>query len=191
MISRITSAAPGSRCPRWLSFLDEITGGSGADTFIFSTDLGMDEIADFSAAQDGDVIDLTAFAFTGLQDVLDLTTDESDGALITFDAENSLKLAGVFATEPSVPESATAYELPPVEGEIRLDGVTFGYDPATPGEIGALDKHGNANVLTLDKGTSRLAQGPSAHSALVEIERFAGAAPEITVFDPPPAVAAE
>ncbi len=64
------------------------------------------------------------------------------------------------------------------------------YDPTTPGEIGTLDKHGNANVLTLDKGTSRLAQGPSAHSALVEVERLVGAAPPITAFDPP-TVAAE
>eukprot|EP00494_Astrolonche_serrata_P005264 UN05280 len=28
------------------------------------------------------------------------------------------------------------------------------------------------NVLTLDKGTSRLGQGSSAHSCLVEIERY-------------------
>ncbi len=32
------------------------------------------------------------------------------------------------------------------------------YDPLEPGVIGSLDKHGNPNVLTLDKGTSRLAQ---------------------------------
>ena len=31
---------------------------------------------------------------------------------------------------------------------------------------------GNPNVLTLDKGTSRLAQGPVAHSCLVTIERY-------------------
>jgi len=59
------------------------------------------------------------------------------------------------------------------------------YDPVEPGAIGSLDRHGNANLLTLDKGTSRLAQGPIAQTALVEIERFADAAPEITVFDPP------
>ena len=42
------------------------------------------------------------------------------------------KLASVFASEPTVAESPSAYELPPVEGEIRLTGVTFGYDPAAP-----------------------------------------------------------
>jgi biotin/methionine sulfoxide reductase len=60
------------------------------------------------------------------------------------------------------------------------------YDPLVPGMIGALDKHGNPNVLTMDKGTSKLAQGPIAHSALVEVERFDGELPDITVFAPPP-----
>jgi biotin/methionine sulfoxide reductase len=59
------------------------------------------------------------------------------------------------------------------------------YDPLVPGEIGTLEKHGNPNVLTLDKGTSRLTQGCSALTALVEVERFAGEPPPVTVFDPP------
>jgi biotin/methionine sulfoxide reductase len=59
------------------------------------------------------------------------------------------------------------------------------YDPLTPGEIGTLEKHGNPNVLTLDKGTSRLTQGCSAHTALVEVERFRGDPPPVTAFDPP------
>lgn len=59
------------------------------------------------------------------------------------------------------------------------------YDPETPGEIGSLDKHGNPNVLTPDRGTSKLAQGPSAQSTLVEVEKLSTAAPPLTVFDPP------
>ncbi len=55
------------------------------------------------------------------------------------------------------------------------------YDPEAPG---GLDRHGNPNVLTLDKGTSGLAQGPIAHSALVEVEP-AAAAPPVRAFDPP------
>ena len=35
-----------------------------------------------------------------------------------------------------------------------------------------LDPHGNPNVLTLDVGTSRLGQGSSAHTALVDVERL-------------------
>jgi biotin/methionine sulfoxide reductase len=59
------------------------------------------------------------------------------------------------------------------------------YDPAERGVIGALDKHGNPNVLTPDRGTSRLGQGPIAHSALVEVERFEGEAPAVTAHQPP------
>lgn len=59
------------------------------------------------------------------------------------------------------------------------------YDPMEPGVIGTLDKHGNANVLTLDKGTSRLTQGCSAHTALVDVERYRGVPPPITAHDPP------
>lgn len=59
------------------------------------------------------------------------------------------------------------------------------YDPQEPGVIGSLDKHGNPNVLTLDKGTSRLAQGPSAQTTLVEVEKYPGSLPEITALVPP------
>jgi anaerobic selenocysteine-containing dehydrogenase len=49
-----------------------------------------------------------------------------------------------------------------------------GYDPKEPGDIGTLDQHGEVNVLTLDQGTSRLAQGCTANTALVEVEMFYG-----------------
>jgi ATP-binding cassette subfamily B protein len=39
------------------------------------------------------------------------------------------KLRELFQTWPSVREKPDAIELPPIEGEIRLEGVTFGYDP--------------------------------------------------------------
>lgn len=59
------------------------------------------------------------------------------------------------------------------------------FDPLAPGEKNALDKHGNPNMVTRDKGTSRLAQGPAAQTALVEIELFDGPVPPVTVFTPP------
>jgi len=65
------------------------------------------------------------------------------------------------------------------------------FDPLDPAEIGSLDKHGNPNVLTLDKGTSKLAQCCSAQTALVEVERFAGEAPPVTAFSPPVAAPRE
>ncbi|BBK35210.1 dimethylsulfoxide reductase [Allostella sp. ATCC 35155] len=59
------------------------------------------------------------------------------------------------------------------------------YDPAEPGVPGTLDRHGNPNVLTLDKPTSKLAQAPVAMTCLVEVERWEGPAPAVGAFDPP------
>ena len=56
------------------------------------------------------------------------------------------------------------------------------YDPI---DDGAYCIHGNPNVLTEDIGTSSLAQGPSAHSTLVEIKKYTKELPEISVFDKP------
>ncbi|MBT7449469.1 MAG: molybdopterin-dependent oxidoreductase [Rhodospirillaceae bacterium] len=59
------------------------------------------------------------------------------------------------------------------------------YDPETPGEIGATCVHGNPNVLTHDGGTSTIAQGTSAQTCLVQLEKLDGAAPPVRVFEPP------
>ena len=56
------------------------------------------------------------------------------------------------------------------------------YDPIDPG---GLDLHGNPNVLTRDQGTSRLGQGPSSGTALVDVEKYEGGAPAVRIFDPP------
>ena len=62
------------------------------------------------------------------------------------------------------------------------------YDPADGGEQ-ALCMHGNANVLTRDQGTSKLGQGPSSATALVQVERWTGSLDPVRAFDQP-AVAA-
>ena len=48
-----------------------------------------------------------------------------------------------------------------------------------------LERHGNPNVLTRDKGTSKLAQGTSAHTCIVEVEKFVDEPPAIEAYDPP------
>lgn len=48
-----------------------------------------------------------------------------------------------------------------------------------------LDRHGNANVLTRDRGTSEIAQGSTANSCLVQVERYAGLLPPTKCFEPP------
>ncbi|WP_408588951.1 molybdopterin-dependent oxidoreductase [Novosphingobium sp.] len=54
------------------------------------------------------------------------------------------------------------------------------YDPD-----GDLDRHGNPNVLTLDRGASALSQGCSAHTCLIEARRWEGDVPPVRAFDPP------
>ena len=56
------------------------------------------------------------------------------------------------------------------------------FDPAAPG---GLERHSNPNVLTLDKGISRLAQSPISQTALVEVEAFRKELPQIEAFPPP------
>ncbi|NIP88752.1 MAG: molybdopterin oxidoreductase, partial [Gammaproteobacteria bacterium] len=56
-----------------------------------------------------------------------------------------------------------------MQGVVQLSTGAW-YDPAEPGVEGTLCKHGNPNVLTRDVGTSRIGQGPSAHTTLVEVE---------------------
>lgn len=58
-------------------------------------------------------------------------------------------------------------------------------DPVDASKARSLERHGNPNVLTLDKGTSRLAQGPSANTTLVEVESWSGEVARVAAFDPP------
>ena len=59
------------------------------------------------------------------------------------------------------------------------------YDPVDPADPMSLELNGNPNVLTLDKGTSRLAQGANANSCLVELEKFVGEIPRSRAYMPP------
>ncbi|MFA3920330.1 molybdopterin guanine dinucleotide-containing S/N-oxide reductase [Ruegeria hyattellae] len=63
--------------------------------------------------------------------------------------------------------------------ELRIsDGIRPGVIQIATGawfdSEGSTCVQGNPNALTLDKGTSKLAQGPVAHSCLVEVEPFGG-----------------
>jgi biotin/methionine sulfoxide reductase len=59
------------------------------------------------------------------------------------------------------------------------------YDPIDPAQEAPLCVHGNVNVLTPDRGTSRLAQGCSGQHVLVEIARHEGALPPIRAYEAP------
>ncbi|TCK33387.1 biotin/methionine sulfoxide reductase [Paraburkholderia sp. BL8N3] len=58
------------------------------------------------------------------------------------------------------------------------------FDPEEPSQNASLEKHGNPNVVTLDKGTSRLAQGSVVQTALVQVEKCVNP-PPVTAFDLP------
>ena len=58
------------------------------------------------------------------------------------------------------------------------------YDPAD-GSPNALCKNGCGNVLAIDRGTSRLAQGNTGYTAVVNVEKYMGDAPTLTAFTPP------
>jgi biotin/methionine sulfoxide reductase len=63
-------------------------------------------------------------------------------------------------------------------------GAWFDPDPET-----GLERHGNPNVVCADIGTSSLAQGPSAQSCLVEIERYVGVEMSPRAFGQPATIA--
>lgn len=63
-------------------------------------------------------------------------------------------------------------------------GAWYDPDPADP----SFRPHGNPNVLTADRPASTLSQSCSGQLTLVEIERYAGALPDVAVFQPPATV---
>jgi biotin/methionine sulfoxide reductase len=96
----------------------------------------------------------------------------ADGDVVRLFNQRGVCLAGALLTDAMA------------RGVVKLSTGAW-YDPVEPGVPGALEKHGNPNVLTRDVGASRLSQGCAAQSCLVQIERFAGEPPTVTAFEPP------
>nr|WP_326833054.1 molybdopterin guanine dinucleotide-containing S/N-oxide reductase [Campylobacter portucalensis] len=71
-----------------------------------------------------------------------------------------------------------------ISGVVRLSEGAW-YDPFDPLNLNTLDKNGSANVLTIDMPTSKLANGNISHTCLVNIEKFTGKAPELSIFKEP------
>lgn len=71
-----------------------------------------------------------------------------------------------------------------LENVMQLPTGTW-YNPAVDDQGRHLCAHGNPNVLTPDVGTSSLAQGCAGQLTAVQVERYEGALPPITCFDPP------
>jgi hypothetical protein len=80
---------------------DNLTGSSGADTFVFSNPIGFDTIYSFDAAQDQ--VDLIGYdGFSSFQDVLNHLSSNADGdALLTLANGQTITLDGVAASSLS------------------------------------------------------------------------------------------
>jgi biotin/methionine sulfoxide reductase len=94
-----------------------------------------------------------------------------DGDVVRVHNERGACLAGAVLTDMVLP------------GVAKLSCGAW-YDPAG-GDDGALCVHGNANVLTHDRGTSKLSQGPSTGTNMVQIERWTDPLPPVRAFEPP------
>ncbi|HKS47351.1 MAG TPA: molybdopterin-dependent oxidoreductase [Amycolatopsis sp.] len=74
-------------------------------------------------------------------------------------------------------------------GAVLTDDLRFGVVQLPTGAwfdpVGSLCVHGNPNVLTADRPSSRLSQGCTGQHVLVEIERCPGTPPELTIGAPP------
>lgn len=95
-----------------------------------------------------------------------------DGQVVLVFNDRGSCLAGAILTDGLMP------------GVVQLPTGAW-FDPSEPGQSPSLEKHGNPNVLTADRGTSRLAQSPTCNSTLVQVSRFTESAPPVTAFDPP------
>ncbi|MCH9673344.1 MAG: molybdopterin guanine dinucleotide-containing S/N-oxide reductase [Gammaproteobacteria bacterium] len=69
-------------------------------------------------------------------------------------------------------------------GVLRLSTGAW-FDPDLEAALGGVERHGNPNVLTVDRGASQLSQGCIAQTCLVEVEPFGGELPAIAAHSPP------
>lgn len=95
-----------------------------------------------------------------------------DGDIVRIWNERGATLAGVIVSDDVM------------AGVVELATGAW-YDPLDPSDPRSLDVAGNPNVLTYDAGTSGLAQGPSAQTCLVSVEKFDGALPDRRTNRPP------
>ncbi|UXI02319.1 trimethylamine-N-oxide reductase TorA [Photobacterium sp. TY1-4] len=94
-----------------------------------------------------------------------------DGDLVRVYNDRGQLLAGARISE----------NFPP--GVIRIhEGAWYG--PLNE-KVGALDTYGDPNTLTMDIGTSELAQACSANTVVVEVEKYSGEVPPVTAFGGP------
>lgn len=97
-----------------------------------------------------------------------------DGDVVRLFNDRGACLAGAVVTGQVMP------------GVVQLaTGAWFSPAETRAGDARAFCVHGNPNVLTRDAGTSKLAQGPTAQTCLIQMEKFEGPLPPLGAFDLP------
>jgi trimethylamine-N-oxide reductase (cytochrome c) len=95
-----------------------------------------------------------------------------DGDVVRVFNDRGQLLAGAMLTEDIRP------------GVIRVNEGGW-FDPLEPEKVGSLCKYGDVNTLTLDIGTSRLAQGNCGQTVVGDVEKYQSTPPEVTAFSAP------
>jgi len=161
--------------PVWLE-PDEWLGSAGAGRF------GLQLVANQPKARLHSQLDVGAHSqsvkIAGREPVRMHPADASarglrDGDLVRIFNDRGACLAGLAvddAVRPGVAQLST--------------GAWYDPDPADPGFC----RHGNPNVLTADLPSSTLSQGCTGQLALVEVEAYRGAPPELSINRPPETV---
>lgn len=102
-----------------------------------------------------------------------------DGDIVRVFNDRGQLLAGAMVSD-RFPKGVVRIHEGAWYGPVGKDGSVEG-----GAEIGALCSYGDPNTLTLDIGTSKLAQACSAYTCLVEFEKYQGKVPKVSSFDGP------
>jgi biotin/methionine sulfoxide reductase len=96
------------------------------------------------------------------------------GDLVLVHNQRGRSLAGAIVTDVMMP------------GVVRLaTGSWYDRPHEEQANDAGVDNNGNPNSLTLDRGASSFSQGCSAQTCLVQVEKFVGVAPPVSVYEPP------
>jgi biotin/methionine sulfoxide reductase len=107
----------------------------------------------------------------------------ADGDVVRIFNDRGACLAGAVLVRdmrPGVLQLPTGAWFDPLDEAGAADGADAGDPLGVPFCV-----HGNPNVLTADQPSSRLSQGCTGQHALVQVERFVGEPPSVTVTAPP------
>lgn len=102
-----------------------------------------------------------------------------DGDIVRVFNDRGQLLAGAVVSD-NFPKGIVRIHEGAWYGPVGKDGSVEG-----GAEVGALCSYGDPNTLTLDIGTSKLAQACSAYTCLVEFEKYQGKVPKVSSFDGP------